>query len=184
MLTLWIAGRLPGLNEMLAGNRASGRWNSYNEVKCMWYGQIKLLALARGLTMQVPGQATLLFCEPNRKRDPDNVVAGGAKILLDSLVGCEVLPGDDWTAVLGLHGFWHHTPGRAGCLFHWGDELLSKPEMLRLLEKEGKDGNSIDKNGSGSGNSRHAGPGAHHAKAAGGHASARSKLGRRAAVGR
>lgn len=132
---------MPGLNEMLAGNRASGRWNSYNEVKCVWYGQIKVLVLALGVASHGPGFATMLFCEPNRKRDPDNLVSGGAKILLDSLVGCEVLPGDDWNSNLGFIGFWQHTPGRAGCLFHWDDELISRASMLELLEKEqGKDG--------------------------------------------
>lgn len=34
------------------------------------------------------------FYEPNRKRDPDNVMGGGLKILMDALVEAGVIPDD------------------------------------------------------------------------------------------
>jgi hypothetical protein len=141
MMNLYIAGRLPGLNELLAGKSTQcGNWNRYNELKCQWYGQIKLLTQARKIGLQEPGYATVLFREPNTRRDPDNVVGGGTKLLFDSLVGAGVLPGDGWQTVLGYVGYWVLSPKQAGCLIHWGDELLTKTAMLALMEKELKYG--------------------------------------------
>lgn len=128
---------MPGLNDLLAAKSSiQGKWNAYNQVKNQWYGQIKLLALARGIEPQGPGMATMLFIEPHRQRDPDNVVGAGAKLLLDSFVGAGVLPGDGWSVNLGFVGYWICRTDGAGCLFHWGDELLDKAAMLQLLEKE------------------------------------------------
>lgn len=136
-MILWIPSRLPGLNELLnAKGTVRGAWNGYNEQKCMWYGRVKLLCLARGIGIQPPGFLTMLYLEKDRRRDPDNVVAGGTKLLLDSLVGAGVLRGDGWDDNLGFIGFWTCRKGREGCLVHWGDELLTKQAMEALLEKE------------------------------------------------
>lgn len=176
MFTLYVSGRLPGLNELLNQKATtSGKWNGYNALKCQWYGQIALLARAKGIGMQSPGFASFLFCEPTQRRDPDNIVSGGCKLLFDSLVGCDVLPGDGWGNNLGFVGFWHHTPGRAGCLFHWGDELLSKASMLELLKEEGRDGTAINgRRTTGNESGRAAAQ-----KAARGHARSRRALGGR-----
>ena len=165
-----VRGRLPGLNELLNKKATSGGngWNAYNALKCQWYGQIALLVRGRGIGAQAPGYGTFLFLEPSRQRDPDNIVAGGVKLLLDSLVGCEVLPGDGWGNNLGFIGYWELTPGQAGCLIHWDNEILSKASMLELCEEEKKKhGNSsYDQKRTGPGASRHAGLGADHSKAA------------------
>jgi hypothetical protein len=78
----------------------------------------------------------MLYVEPNRKRDPDNIVAGGTKLLLDSLVGAGVLRGDGWSDNLGFIGYWAYRASREGCLVHWGEEILTKQAMEALLEKE------------------------------------------------
>lgn len=136
-MLLWIASRLPGLNDLLnAKGTVRGQWNGYNAQKCVWYGQIKTLCNAKGIGLQDPGYLTLLFVEPNKRRDPDNVVAGGTKLVLDSLVGAGVLRGDGWDDNLGFIGYWIFLGGRAGCLVHWGGELLTKDAMSALLEKE------------------------------------------------
>jgi hypothetical protein len=146
VFTLFVRGRLPGLNELLnLKGTVNGSWNGYNSLKCKWYGQIALLARARGIQPQPAGFMTFLFVEPDRRRDPDNLVAGGAKLLFDSLVGADVLPGDGWLHNLGFVGFWICSPARAGCLLHWGDELMSKDAMVALLEKEGKNGTQNDR---------------------------------------
>jgi hypothetical protein len=176
VFTLYVAGRLPGLNELLnLKGTVNGSWNGYNSLKCKWYGQIALLARARGIQPQPAGCMTFLFVEPDRRRDPDNLVAGGAKLLLDSLVGADVLPGDGWLHNLGFVGFWICKPARAGCLLHWGDELLSKEAMVALLEKEGKDGTAND----GCGTARDEQNRATVRQIRSGHARARRKLGQR-----
>lgn len=155
MFALWVSGRMPGLNDLLnAKGTVKGQWNAYNGQKARWYGVIRLLALHEGLTMQGPGYATFLFVEPHTRRDPDNIVAGGVKLILDSLVSAEVLPGDGWSTVLGFVGHWRKGD-RPGCLVHWGDELLTKEAMEALLEKELENGTAKQEDGSGSGVGRH-----------------------------
>lgn len=136
-MILWIVGRVPSLNELLdAKAKQRGKWNRYNDIKANWASQVKLAAVLKRIGLQPPGCGTFLFCEPDQRRDPDNVVGAGVKLLLDSLVAADVLGGDGWHDNLGFCGYWTLTPGRAGCLIHWGDEILTKPEMLALLEKE------------------------------------------------
>jgi len=125
------------LNDLLAGSRNhKGSWNAYNEQKRRWYGQIRLLCQAKRVETVGPGYFTFVFVEPDRRRDPDNVAAGGIKLLFDSLVGADVMKGDSWAHVLGFVSYWVHTPGKAGCLVHHGDALLTKDDALSLLEKE------------------------------------------------
>jgi len=134
---LWVPGRLPGLNELLAGKASqNGSWNRYNQLKQQWYGQIRMLCQAKRVAEIGPGYFSFLFCEPDRRRDPDNVVAGGVKLLFDSLVGAGVMAGDSWNHVLGFVGYWRHTPGKAGCLVRHGEALLTKEAALAFLEKE------------------------------------------------
>lgn len=136
-MNLLVNGRLPGLNELLAGKSSqNGSWNRYNQLKAQWYGQIKLLCQAKLVESVGPGYFTFLFSEPERRRDPDNVVAGGVKLLFDSLVGAGVMAGDSWVHVLGFVGYWQHTPGKASCLVHHGDAILTKDAILALLDKE------------------------------------------------
>lgn len=152
--TLWIGARLPGLNDLLqAKGTVSGQWNAYNAAKARWSGDIRLLAMQKGLTMQEPGMATFLFEEPHRQRDPDNLVGGGVKLILDSLVGAEVLPGDGWSTVLGFVGYWRKSE-LPGCLVHWGDELQTKEAMEALLEKELENVTAKQEDGRGSGTGR------------------------------
>lgn len=137
-MNLFVRGRLPGLNELLAGSRnAKGGWNAYNEQKQRWYGQIRLLCQAKRVETVGPGHFTFLFIEPDRRRDPDNVVAGGVKLLFDSLVGAGVMKGDSWAHVLGFCGFWAQDSGRVGCLVHHDpSQLVDRASMMVLLEKE------------------------------------------------
>jgi hypothetical protein len=44
--------------------------------------------------------------ERDRRRDPDNFCGGSAKLVLDGLVKCRVLPNDGWGGVLSLSYQW------------------------------------------------------------------------------
>lgn len=147
-MLIWIPSRLPSLNDLLdAKGTVRGQWNKYNQQKSVWFGQVKGLCLARNVGAQDPGYGTFLFVEPNQKRDPDNIVAGGVKLLFDSFVGAGVLAGDGWRDNLGFVGYWTCKTARAGCLVHWGPELLTKETMLSLLEKELNRGITNDRRG-------------------------------------
>lgn len=133
-MILWVPGRLPGLNELLAGKASqNGSWNRYNQLKQQWYGQIKLLCHANRVESVGPGYFSFLFAEPDRRRDPDNIVSGGVKLLFDSMVGAGVLKGDSWSHVLGYVGYWGQFSGRVGCLVHWDAERLWSRESMEAL---------------------------------------------------
>ena len=41
------------------------------------------------------------WIEPNRRRDPDNIAAGGRKLILDAMVVAGVIQDDSWKYVRG-----------------------------------------------------------------------------------
>lgn len=137
---LWVPSRMPGLNELLSAKSTQrGNWSSYNDVKQRLFGQIQLLVRSKGIRPVGPGHFSFLFVEPDRRRDPDNVAAGGIKILLDALVGAEVLAGDGWAHVLGFVSYWQ-VGDKPGCLVTWDErQVWSKPAMQGALEKEIED---------------------------------------------
>lgn len=100
--TLWIPGRLPGLNEVIAAAKgAGGRGHAYAKMK-RDLGEL-VWALAKAARLRPVTRARLAFrwVEKDRRRDPDNVSSAGRKFILDGLVKAGVLPGDGWAAVAG-----------------------------------------------------------------------------------
>lgn len=71
---------------------------TYNALKARWTRDIALIA-RRGTgtappAPTVPAVIEFVWYEPDRKRDPDGVAAGGAKLILDGLVAAGILAGD------------------------------------------------------------------------------------------
>jgi hypothetical protein len=102
-LEFTIPFRLPGLNELLeAAKGAGGTGRHYSRLKNE-IGAI-LVGLIRRQKWAPVASAALCFrwCEKSRRRDPDNIAAGGRKLILDALVRSGFLPGDGWAHVLGF----------------------------------------------------------------------------------
>lgn len=100
---LWIPGPLPGLNELIASAKGSGgRGAGYARLKKQWTETVWALAKEARLP-KFPGHVRLDFrwLEQDRRRDPDNVAAGGRKLILDGLVMAGVIRGDGWSCVDG-----------------------------------------------------------------------------------
>ncbi len=98
--TLWIPGPMPGLNELIAAAKgAGGRGVAYAKLKRQWTETVWALAKRERLPYFERASFSFEWREPNRKRDPDNVAAGGRKLILDGLVLAKVLPGDGWAHV-------------------------------------------------------------------------------------
>lgn len=102
---LWIPSRLSGLNELLAAAKSGrGKGNAYSRLKkedttlVEWHARAARL---RKLTKGHRASFHFRWVEKNRKRDMDNVAAGGRKSILDGLVAAGVLPGDGWKHVAG-----------------------------------------------------------------------------------
>lgn len=105
---LWIPGRLPGLNELIAAAKgAGGRGAAYAKLKAKWTNDLVLRIRAARLR-PIVGRAYLRFIwrEENERRDPDNIAAGGRKLILDALVVAKVIGDDGWKHVAGWNDAW------------------------------------------------------------------------------
>ena len=102
MNTLWVPGPTPGMNELIdAAKGTGGRGAAYARIKRTWTDTIVLLARAAKLEPVERARLVFDWFEPKRNRDPDNIAAGGRKLILDGLVKAKVLPGDGWKHVVG-----------------------------------------------------------------------------------
>ncbi len=106
---LFIPGPLPGLNELLEDHdarwvsRRGKRSSAYRKTKKEWHGVIGALAVAARLRrVDHPVVLSFSWRERNRRRDIDNVAAGGCKLIADALVRVGVLPNDGWKWIRGL----------------------------------------------------------------------------------
>jgi len=107
---LFIEGPLPGLNTLIAAAKRFGeqigrkgrRYNHYAAIKKEWGERIALIAKTQGIKpLQKKTFFVFFWYEPNRRRDPDNIAAGGRKIIFDALVHAGILPDDKWNYVAG-----------------------------------------------------------------------------------
>lgn len=99
---LWIPGPLPGLNELIGAAKGfGGKGIGYAKLKESWTTAVWAHAKNARLARVERVKLQFLWVEKNRKRDPDNVAAGGRKLVLDGLVKAGVLPGDGWEHVAG-----------------------------------------------------------------------------------
>jgi hypothetical protein len=116
--SLWIPGPLPGLNELIAAAKGSGgRGAGYARLKREWTEAVWALAnLARLGSFDVPVTLMFRWSERDRRRDPDNVAAGGRKLVLDGLVKAGVLRGDGWQHIAGWADEWQTDRKRPGVL--------------------------------------------------------------------
>lgn len=104
--TLCIAGRMPGLNEMIeAAKGTGGRGLKYSTMKKQWTNACALAARARRIPHMDRIFLRFRWTEPapskhSKVRDPDNVAAG-RKFVLDGLVSAGILDDDKLAQVAG-----------------------------------------------------------------------------------
>jgi len=113
---LWVPGPLPGMNELIAAAKgAGGRGVRYAHVKAEWTDAVWAYAKNQRLP-SFPGRVVIEFrwFERDRRRDPDNVAAGGRKLVLDGLVKAGVLKGDGWKFIQSWTDRFDVAPERPG----------------------------------------------------------------------
>lgn len=100
MSTLWVPGPLPGQNEIISAAKSGrGGANAYSRMKKQWGDTVWALARAAKLRpLDLPVRVSFLWTEKARRRDLDNIIAGG-KFVMDGLVKAGVLGGDGWNHV-------------------------------------------------------------------------------------
>lgn len=101
-----IAGRLPGLNEIISANRshfhAGRRQKKETQEICAQYILIGKVPVFTGAV-----RITFHWFEPNSRRDLDNISGGGSKFILDALVESGRLGNDSRKFVKEIS---HHFP--------------------------------------------------------------------------
>jgi len=113
---LWVPGPLPGLNDLIdAAKGSGGRGAAYARLKREWTEAVWARAKEQ-LVPAFPARVVLEFTwhERDRRRDPDNVAAGGRKLVLDGLVLAGVLRGDGWRYVQSWTDRFDVRPERPG----------------------------------------------------------------------
>lgn len=87
-------GRLPGMNEMINTNRTNRYLGS--KVKTGWTHELsnEFALQAAGRKMSKHATAFLYFFEKDNRRDDDNVIGGGCKVVLDALTNAGIIEDD------------------------------------------------------------------------------------------
>jgi len=96
---LVIPGRLPALNELIATLNGRGGRYVYNKLKNENQCVIGVLIKRAGLRPMESAHFEFYWYEQTKRRDPDNIAAGGRKIILDSLIKSGILKNDTWREV-------------------------------------------------------------------------------------
>lgn len=126
--TLWIPGPLPNLNELLdgkarswRGRKAFTRQNIYNRIKQDWTSRVATFAKAARLyPVQGPIRFIAIWHAESRRLDPDNLAAGGRKVILDGLVKAEIIENDGWKQVSAWQDEFVLVPGKVGVQLFFG----------------------------------------------------------------
>lgn len=102
MIKLVIYGTLPNMNDLTyssRGNKYSANHQKREaEEHVLWAARQCL----RGWKARKPVYMRYTWYEPNRRRDKDNICAGGRKIIQDALVKGGYLRNDGWNEIAGF----------------------------------------------------------------------------------
>ena len=112
--TFFIPGPLPGLNELIDAAQSRARtwgrsrrqWNGYANLKKQQGETAYWQLLKQHMQPMRRVRLTFVWQERNRFRDPDNIAAGGRKIILDAMVKAKILNDDGWRQIDGWSDHW------------------------------------------------------------------------------
>lgn len=94
-----IPGELPDLNKII--DTAKTHWSQYRKMK---EANTELVAwCAKGQEQVSRADFIFTWYAKDRRTDPDNIAAGGCKMVLDGLVKAGVLAGDGWKQVRSIY---------------------------------------------------------------------------------
>lgn len=99
-LTVW--GTLPGLNEIINENRRNYHAGAKLKKEAQYLVTVCARKTLKRWRASKPVFMRYTWYEPNKKRDKDNICAGGRKIIQDALVEAGYLPGDGWKDIVGF----------------------------------------------------------------------------------
>lgn len=96
-----IPGTLPGLNELIAAERAHRQKGAELKRKSEMIVLSRMKSLGKWRA-KGPIRMVYFWYEPNRRRDKDNISAFGRKIIQDALVKGGYIRNDGWNDIDGF----------------------------------------------------------------------------------
>ena len=98
--TLHIPGQMPCLNDIIAAAKGSGgKGYGYAKMKKQWTETVWALAKQARLPRMKRVRFAFHWHELDRRRNKDNIAAGGRKFICDGLVMAGVLDNDGWAQI-------------------------------------------------------------------------------------
>lgn len=114
--TFTVIGDMPGFNEMILAAKSfspkNKKYNGYASLKQKWSNIIEAAILESGLFHIDKLFLHLIWNEPNRKRDPDNIAAF-VKFILDALQKANIIDNDGWNNIIGWRNDFIVSPPRS-----------------------------------------------------------------------
>ncbi len=141
----YIPVRLPGMNDIIDARMKAAdagkngrRWNPWSEMK---RENTKIIddALRNSGVRHINSEMhfSFLFLEPNKRRDPDNIVSGGMKIIFDAICGTGLMSNDGWRNVGGISPSWHVDGHNTGCWVAVDAKGHNKESMMEIARARG-----------------------------------------------
>ena len=110
---------LPNLNDLI--EEALRHRRSYAKFKQGWQGDISTLIKSQKLKPMNKARIDFIWIERSRKRDPDNIAAGGRKLILDALVESGIIANDGWKHIVGFIDHFSINKSEPGVIIHLDD---------------------------------------------------------------
>ena len=92
---------MPGMNEII--KEAKSHYQAYNKLKREYTNKVAWVAKGKGKFNRIDLDI-VWYCK-DKRRDKDNIIAGGTKMILDGLVEAEVIKDDGWEYIGDIY---HH----------------------------------------------------------------------------
>lgn len=99
-LTIW--GTLPGLNDFIDANRRNYHAGAKLKKEAQYLVEVSARKCLKRWRASGPVFMHYVWFEPSKRRDKDNIAAGGRKIIQDALVSAGYLKNDGWADIIGF----------------------------------------------------------------------------------
>lgn len=123
--SFFVPMQMPNLNDVIEACKT--HYAVYAKLKRKWGSTVALCARAGGFTrIQHPAHFSFEFREPDRRRDPDNLIAGGLKVIFDAMQDAGLLHNDGWNDVLSITTSWRVDKERPGVMLTVREEQKAR----------------------------------------------------------
>ncbi len=99
-LTIW--GTLPGLNDFIDANRRNYHAGAKLKKEAQYRVEVSARKCLKQWRASGPVFMHYVWFEPSKRRDKDNIAAGGRKVIQDALVSAGYLKNDGWAEIIGF----------------------------------------------------------------------------------